>query len=318
MRGNMGSIGWFGADVIDFAGGIVGGAVDVAGDVLEEIPMAPELYDALTSVVTGPMRDFAKTDFGMTVFRAMSTMLHGAAAVYLGPQVAALAFATPGLVRGEDFWTAWMKELAWRAEKTAEYFLPMASEALTPAIQSAADKLTAMIPYEDLSAMASEELASRLNTSEWVAEMGAAVIGLIPIPNADDFDIITGKRIARNGVPITARSSGTLGLRKRPGTSAPSSGPTKNACEVARDAEAMGQSMTIVRALRAKCYAAQEAGEIDQYGYTIPAELRAGAASSPVAVSAEEPTPRNGVGSDIALGLLIGGAGLALLMWARH
>lgn len=296
----MASIGWFGEDVIDFAGGALSDAGDVFSDVAEEIPMAPELAGALKDVVNGPLRDFARSDLGMTVLRAMSTTIYGPFAWAAGPQIAALAFAVPGLARGEDFWTAWLSELQWRGQKTAEIVAPMASEALTPKIKEAAEQLSAIIPYEDVRAYALGELSARLRVDEWTTAMAMAVLGLAPIPSRAEFDPASGRSLASSG------GGATLGLRRR-SSGAPSSRPAMNACEAAAEASRVGQSLAIQRALRSKCYAAQDAGEIDGSGRTI-----AGGD-----VDAGDPSVRNGTGSNVGLGLVIGAAALALVWWSR-
>lgn len=181
-----GCIGWFGEDVWDWATGAAGDVLDTFGEVASVIPFAPELGGALKDLINGPLRDFANTPLGLVVFRAMATTIYGPLAWTIGPQVATLAFAVPGLARGDDFWEAWITELRWRAEETARTLAPSAAEAITPAIRKAAEELVKWVP-EQVQALALSELAKRLKVDEWTAAMAGALLGWLPIPKASDF-----------------------------------------------------------------------------------------------------------------------------------
>jgi hypothetical protein len=182
-------IGWFGEDVWDF----VTDATDVASEVFQGLPVAPELFESLKDFIRGPLRDFAKTPYGMVVFRAMSTTIYGPLAWQLGPQLASFVFALPGIVRGQDFFEAWFDEVQWRAQKTAEVLgadalgAEAVSAALGP-VRSATEKLREMVP-EDLLNMALSEVADMLGVSDWSAAMALSwLFEQIPVPWRGDFD----------------------------------------------------------------------------------------------------------------------------------
>lgn len=203
------SIGWFGEDAIDWVGDSLSDAGDVFSSVAGEIPFAPELAGALKDVINGPLRDFAQTPVGLAVFRAMSTTIYGPLAWTIGPQVASLAFALPGLLRGDDFMHAWLTELQWRAEKTVEIGAPGVGASLTPKIQAAAAQLSKMLP-EEVRGLALSELAKRLNVDAWTAAMGRWLVAQIPIPSRDSFDPLTGalrSSIMQAGASVAERTS---------------------------------------------------------------------------------------------------------------
>jgi hypothetical protein len=185
------AIGWFGEGVFDWIGDRVSDAGDVFSEVAAVVPFAPELGGALKDVINGPLRDFARTPYGLAVLRAMSTTIYGPLAWTIGPQVASLAFALPGLLRGEDFWRAWLTEVQWRAEKTAETLGPGAADVATQQAFEAAQKAAEMLP-EELRSLALSELAARLNVSEWAAAMGRWMVAQIPLP-PEGFDPVTGR-----------------------------------------------------------------------------------------------------------------------------
>lgn len=86
--------------------------IRLAGDVVEDVPG----FDVMSEAV----QDFARTPIGKGVFRALSSSLFGPLAAVVGPQLATIAWAVPGLLAGDDFDRAWITEFQWRAQKTAE------------------------------------------------------------------------------------------------------------------------------------------------------------------------------------------------------
>jgi hypothetical protein len=205
------AIGWFGEGVFDWIGGRVSDAGDAFSEVAAVVPFAPELGGALKDVINGPLRDFARTPYGLAVLRAMSTTIYGPLAWTIGPQVASLAFALPGVVRGDDFLEAWLTEVQWRAEKTAETLAPGASAALTPKIQEAAAAMTKMLP-EEVRSLALSELAARLQVDEWTAAMARWFLAQIPMPPRDAFDPVTGalRRYTSRSVSVEERTRSSL------------------------------------------------------------------------------------------------------------
>lgn len=110
-------------DVVRGVSRAVGGAVDVTADVGSTLGVdvvTSPAFDALKDVWDGPVKDFAHTDVGKTLLRAMVSGAYMALVPVLGPQLAAISFAWPGLVRGERLDVAWLTEFSYRVEKTAE------------------------------------------------------------------------------------------------------------------------------------------------------------------------------------------------------
>ncbi len=208
------AIGWFGEDVVDWVGDRVSDAGDVFSSVAEVIPFTPELAGALKDVINGPLRDFARTPVGLAVFRAMTTTIYGPIAWTIGPQVASLVFALPGLARGDDFLEAYLTELKWRADETLKYVAPGASAKVTEDVQRATEKIVQMLPQE-VRGLALNELARRLNVNAWtaaIARWGAAEIWGIAdrafdMPPRDRFDPMTGElRATQRAVANTSRA----------------------------------------------------------------------------------------------------------------
>lgn len=191
-------LGGFFDDVAHAVTSVVSGAVDVLAD----IPMAPELYGALASVVNGPLRDFARTEYGQMVLRAIASSVYGGAALAVGPQLASLAFAIPAVANGEDVWTGWASEVQWRAEKSLQILSAGQADVQipTPAIVNEARELvdeSGMGPIVDRGL---HELASRLGVSDWQALFALGISEGLSAAEAmarfgvrrEDFDPVSG------------------------------------------------------------------------------------------------------------------------------
>lgn len=277
------AIGWVGSDITDWVGGAVSDAADTFGEVAKVIPFSSELGGAMKDLINGPLRDFARTPYGLVVLRAMAGTIYGPLAWTLGPQIASLAFALPGVVRGDEFWHAYITEVEWRAQKTAEILAPSAADAITPRIQEAADALSTLLP-EQVRSMALSELAARLHVDEWTVAMAESLLGLIPIPSRNAFEPVSGKFIQRVG-------------KIRIANAAPD---TRTVCEKAQSARDQGLPDRIVQSLENQC-AARNA----------PAAVAGGVASSSAPAGSSS---RNGQGSTIAL-VGLGVAAVAALVW---
>src|SRR4051812_44237510 len=78
--------------------------IDDAWNALKDnVPGFQEVSDAVDAVVTGPVRDFARTSVGRTILSVAAGSLTGGLAPMLGPQLATVAFAMPGMAAGESF-----------------------------------------------------------------------------------------------------------------------------------------------------------------------------------------------------------------------
>ncbi|MGE3519932.1 MAG: hypothetical protein AB7J63_13355 [Vicinamibacterales bacterium] len=158
----------------------------------------------LQEVVDGPLRDWARTEWGATILRAMATSLSAGLAPTLGPQLASVAFALPGIARGEPFDEAYWKEFAWRVEKTIEIAGPFIGERLGNELRAGVESLRyrAQEAFPDLPVdqairhlgIAVEDLARELGIRE---DMAAAAVSLgtrVPLPSFDRYDPTTGAR----------------------------------------------------------------------------------------------------------------------------
>lgn len=131
------------ADVVkDTASSAVDAAVDVAKKALEPIGLQG-LPDDVTrfigSLVTGPLKDFANTDVGRAVLRAFATSQYYYLAPILGPQLAAIAFAFPGLAQGKEPVKAWVDEFVYRVRTTGA-MISSGQTSQPPTLQAAYNK----------------------------------------------------------------------------------------------------------------------------------------------------------------------------------
>lgn len=176
-------------EVVEDFGGAVVDVVEGAADIVSEVPGIDKLIE-----VTG---DFVDTAVGQTVLRAIATTMTGGLALYVGPQLASVAFAFPGLMRGEDFDEAWLQEFAWRVEKTAEIvgadFLPKVGEEVVALFERAWAELGPEI--QQLANESIEDLAKRFGVREDIAAQFRALIRREFLHPSEKFDPYTGKRI---------------------------------------------------------------------------------------------------------------------------
>lgn len=168
-------------------------------------------------VLTGPVRDFAKSDVGMVVFRAMSTAGYFGLVPLLGPQLAGIAFAWPGLLRGDDFDKAWVTEFSWRLSKTAEVGGAELQLELSNQFQRVVDGLRGKIAGGDSEILnwTVGEVAKYFDVREDAAAEALALIKRAPeVLEAFDFDPATGRATPRDR---TARLLSTLSTERREG-----------------------------------------------------------------------------------------------------
>src|SRR6267142_4323977 len=96
----------------DIPGDAVDAVTDVATSAIDAVPGGKAVREA--------MGDVADSVAGQIILRAFATSLTGALAWKVGPQLATVAFAVPGLAKGDKFTKAWLDEFSWRVQKTAE------------------------------------------------------------------------------------------------------------------------------------------------------------------------------------------------------
>lgn len=174
-------------DAYDVADDAVSTVVDTAGDAVRAVPGGAELLRAAGH--------FANTGVGLAVLRAMSTMFYASVAWPLGPQLASVMFAVPGLARGDDFTHAWLTEVKWRAEETAKVLGPGIVDAFGKQLTDALRKLAEEYGGEDLLELGVSELAARFHIREDVAAFALAIWNHVKLPSRDEFDPATGRQL---------------------------------------------------------------------------------------------------------------------------
>lgn len=165
----------------------VSDAVDAFGDLVSSVPGA--------KWVAEQMGDFAKTPVGMAVTRALASSFYGSVAWTLGPQLASITFALPGLMRGDSFDKAWFDEVKWRTEQTAEILggdvAAVFGDQLVAALKTLADNFgvgnAADWTAQQLARAAGSirEDVSRLALDKWNS---------VNVFSPDDFDPTTGRQ----------------------------------------------------------------------------------------------------------------------------
>lgn len=203
---------WVGIDLnpIDIVSDVASSAEDAWNTAVDAVPGARAVADAVDSVVTGPVRDFAHTAIGQTMFTALASSLTGGLAPLLGPQLATVAFALPGLAKGEDFVTSWTQEFASRVKQTAAI---LGDQAAADLANHAFDQVSQWIQKAgldiDWSKVDFHALAKQLGIREDFTDLAiAGATGDLTDYLSRNWDAKTGKEIPR--APSFAEQMATL------------------------------------------------------------------------------------------------------------
>lgn len=186
--------GWV-SDAWDSVTDVATSVADRAAGAFEAIPGSGWVVD-LVKTATGPAGDFARSEVGQVVLRAIATTLTGGLAPVLGPQLATVAWAVPGLAKGDSFTESWLNEFQWRVEKTAEIagadLGKLVGEQLTRVLGNEAFR-QAVAAGEQLS-----ELARKFGVREDVAAMASDAVRATAEQYRRELfpDYATGKRVA--------------------------------------------------------------------------------------------------------------------------
>lgn len=213
-------------DVVRGVSRAVGGAVDVTADVgatLGVDVVTSPAYDALRDVWDGPVKDFAHTDAGKTLLRAMAGGAYYGLVPVLGPQLAAISFAWPGLVRGEALDVAWLTEFSWRVEKTAEILGADVKVKLGDMLGRVLGQIQGELSRgnRELLTWSAEQVADHLSVPR--VDVVAAALALVKrslaeLGEAADWDPATGARrsalASRVASMSTSARSGPLVIRR--------------------------------------------------------------------------------------------------------
>lgn len=170
-----------GAPVVKLANDVVSSFEDLAA----KVPGVSELAD-----VAG---DFAKTTVGQIVTRAIATALYGSLAFVVGPQLAAVSFAVPGLMTGEQFDKAWLAEFKWRCEEAAKILGPEVAELFGQELKKAIVDLAERYHVGDRVAETAIELAGKLHIREDVAELAITKFEHA-VFDQEEYDLTTGRK----------------------------------------------------------------------------------------------------------------------------
>ena len=164
--------------------------------------MAPSGWDASSTV---PLKEWAHTDVGATVLRAMASSLTAGLAPYRRSPVGECRVRATGLVRGESFDDAWWKEFSWRVEKTAEILGPSIAEQVGNELKAAGAELKRRaqaefpeLPLDEAIRQISpgiEEFAEQLGIHDDIAAAAISLGKRLPLPSRERYDVETGKRI---------------------------------------------------------------------------------------------------------------------------
>jgi hypothetical protein len=285
-----------------------GEALNDAWDVVDDLPVFEQLGDGTKALVTGPLRDFAKTGIGESVLRGLTTGLMGTVGWIGGPWLMMASASLPGLARGDSFLEALVAENLWRLEKTAEVlgagFAEQALGDYQTVIEDLKRKARELFPDLEVPEAAKMllaqagvdpaayawRLAGELGVREDMAAQALELVTGIKFVSQEDYDLATGRRVPGIARAIAA-SSPYVRMSTRVAT-----GPTP-AERIAKLAAAPVQTRMRTLALRESAPA--------------PVMLeRSSGAQAPA-------RPRSGLGSDLALGALVVGAVGAVYLWHR-
>lgn len=273
-------IGWFGADVID----TVGEGVSDVGDLIMSVPGASALAEA--------MGDFAKTAVGQVVLRVISDSFFGSVAMVVGPQMASLTWAIPGLMRGDTFEKAWLDSFKLRVEETAEILGGPAAEFVAKQLPTALLTLAQSFGVDEFATWTEQQLAKAAgNIREDVSRMALDKWNSLSLFNPDDYDVATGRHL---GLGASGSAVGAFGAK-------------------ALTQAVVGRVATITNADRFnKRIVGSFSGDND-----LPPSL--GPPPSPPTrfAATAPPSPRNAMGANLALGATIVAALGALYWWSK-
>ena len=188
----IGGFGDFLSDAWDATGGQV---VDVATSAIDNVPG----IEWVRELVDGPLKDFANSAVGKVVLRALASSVTGGLdyglGQLLGPQLATIAWAFPGMLAGDSFTSAWTQEFAWRASKVAEILgAEFAAVRFPEQVKSAFAKLG------ELGAGAAASITDRALAAATGAireDMAALALDMFNKTDrfrAEDYDDATGRR----------------------------------------------------------------------------------------------------------------------------
>ena len=160
--------------------------------------------DWISDAVGGPLKDLASNEWGVYLIRAVAGSFSAALAPILGPQLASVAWALPGLLKGERFDKAWLEEFSFRVQGVAEWLGVEYGKQLIEQLHSASEELMAEsreafgdLPVDEAVKRLNLDIANfaqRLGIREDVAARIVALARRMAPPQVERYDLETGKR----------------------------------------------------------------------------------------------------------------------------
>lgn len=179
--------------------------MDAIADIADLTPgfnlLAPSSYGNFPGVqqVADAIGDFAKTSVGRLIATAVATTLYGALAVVVGPQLASIAFAFPGLLRGDSFSQSWIEEFSSRVHAVAEIMGPDIAAKVGDELQDALGKITDKLGSAASSALDDAGLSDFAN--EALGDVASLLPNLATATGLREDALVYAKSLA-NQIPI--------------------------------------------------------------------------------------------------------------------
>jgi hypothetical protein len=101
----------------------------------------PSTWGDVVNAIGQTAQDFANSSVGHIILQAVASSAFGPFSAVLGPQLGSIAFALPGIVRGERFDQAYFKELAFRLTELASIMAPQVAGVVGDQIKTVAQRL---------------------------------------------------------------------------------------------------------------------------------------------------------------------------------
>jgi hypothetical protein len=127
----------------------------------------------LKDAIDGPLKALVENPFGELILRAIATSLTGGLAPILGPQLATIAWAIPGVVKGEPVDRAWFEEFSRRVDEVARLFGAELGKKMVAEMNEALSHLKS--EAESLARSLSSDGATRLRLTGMTSVRGAGL-----------------------------------------------------------------------------------------------------------------------------------------------
>ncbi len=179
--GNMGDI------ISDAANAVYG----VASTVVQATPLVNTIVDGpLKDLINGPLKDFANTTVGEVFLRALASSLTGGLSNIVGPQLATMAFAVPGLLKGDDFEKAWVDEFNKRLQMLGSSGIDIGP--IAQQVPQGVHTLAQHFPVNQVADWSFRGLANNANITDEAGAWALSFWNHNSLPDPSQFDPHTG------------------------------------------------------------------------------------------------------------------------------